>query len=240
MNAQQKLQNIEDYLTKYFDGFLLRDIEKIRNANLEFTIPYILLVSTGIDFLGGLCQGFCKIRNGRKQGNSSDRFEAFVKEWLGRINSYYQIQGISEIIYNSTRCGASHQSIYKREVESTSCLYPPDKHLYHMTDLWGEDRILIHVLQFVDDFMKAQSLFREEYIKQNVDVVFTHLNEILNESDKDFPRLINDLKSKGLTFKAGDFIPHSPRVGSYNKDTKKIINTDGEEVAPSSSPPGTN
>ena len=48
MNTQQKLDFIEDYLRKYFDGFLLKDIEMVRNVNLEFTIPYILLVSTGI------------------------------------------------------------------------------------------------------------------------------------------------------------------------------------------------
>lgn len=238
MNTQQKLDFVKDYLGKYFEGFLLKDIEKIRGANLEFTIPYVLLVSTGIDFLGGLSQGFCKIENGRKRGNSSDRFKAFVKEWLGRINPNYQIQGIPEIIYNSTRCGASHQSIYKKEVESASYIYPQDKHLQHMTDLYGEDRIFIHALQLVDDFIKAQNLFREEYIKQNVDDVYTRLKDMLNESDKDFPRLINDLKSRGLTFKAEDVIPHSPRVKTYDRATKKIINTDGDEVTLSAPPLG--
>ena len=240
MTSEQKLDYIEEYLRKYFDRFLLKDIVMIKDTNLEFTIPYVLLVSTGVDFLGGLSQGFCKIENGRKRGNSSDRFRAFIKEWFGRINSHYQIQGIPEIIYSSTRCGASHQSIYKKEVESASYIYPRDKHLHHMIDIYGEDRICIHALQLVDDFIEAQNLFREKYIKQNIDDVYTHLNDMLNESDADFPRLINDLKSKGLTFKAEDVIPHSPKVKSYDKATKKITNTDGDDVPPSAPPPGTN
>ena len=240
MNTQQKLDYIEKYLGKYFDRFLLKDIEMIKDANLEFTIPYVLLVSTGIDFLGGLSQGFYKIENGRKRGNSSDRFRAFIKEWFGRINPHYQIQGIPEIIYNPTRCGTSHQSIYKKEVESASYIYPRDKHLHHMIDIYGEDRIFIHALQLVDDFIEAQNLFRKEYIKQNIDDVYKHLSDMLNESDADFPRLINDLKSRGLTFKAEDVISHSPKVKSYDKATKKIINTDGDEVTPSAPPPGTN
>jgi len=239
INRQQKLDYIENYLKKYFDEFLLKDIKIIKNASLEFTIPYILLVSAGIDFLGGLSQGFYKIKNGRKQENSSERFRAFIREWLGRVNPNYKIQGIPELIYNSARCGASHQSIYKKEVESASYIYPQDKHLYYIIDLYGKDRIFIHALRLVDDFIKAQNLFREDYIKQNIDDVYTHLNDMLNESEKDFPRLINYLKSKGLTFRAEDIISHSPEVKTYDKTTKKIVNTDGEEVIFSTSPPGT-
>jgi hypothetical protein len=238
MNIQQKLDFIEKYLSDYFDRFVLKDIEMIRKNKLEFTIPYVLLVSTGIDFLGGINQGFYIIRNGHKYGNSSVRFIDFVKEWFGRINSNYRIHGIPEIIYNSARCGVAHQSIYKREVESMYDLYPRDKHLNHMVDIHGQDRIFIHPLQLVDDFISAQDLFRKEYIKQNINDVYMHLDDMLNESDKNFPRLVNNLKTKGLTFRAEDIISHSPKVRTYNKNTKKIIGTDGEEVRPSAPPPG--
>ena len=231
MSTQQKLDYIENYLQKYFDGFVLKDIELIRRANLEFTIPYVLLVSTGIDFLGSLAKGF---KNTSYEGSCY-----FIEEWMSRKNALYKDKRMSKIIYISGRCGASHQSIYKKEVESTSQLYPQDKHLYHMVDVNGKDRILIHALQFVDDFIDAQRLFRQEYIASNADNVYQNLEDMLEEPTIDgFQGLINELKGKGLTFKAEDTIQHSPRIKSYDKSTKEIIDISGNKVEPSKPPTG--
>ena len=233
MNTQQKLDCIEDYLRKYFDGFVLKDIEMIRDANLEFTIPYVLLVSTGIDFLGLLAKGF--------NCGSSVRSCYFIEEWMSRINALYKDKRVSKIIYISGRCGASHQAIYKKEVESTSWLYPQDKHLNHMVDVDGEDKVFVHALQLVDDFINAQHLFRQEYITSNIDSVYGNLRDMLEESTIDgFQDLINELKGRGLTFKAEDIIQHSPRIKSYDKSTKEIIDIDGNKVEPSKPPSGTN
>ena len=233
MNAQQKLDYIENYLSKYFDEFVLKDIELIRDANLEFTIPYVLLVSTGIDFLGSLVKGF--------HSGSCMRSCYFIEEWMGRENALYKDKRISKIIYISGRCGASHQSIYKKEVESTSQLYPQDKHLHHMVDVNGKDRILIHALQLVDDFIDAQRVFRQKYIVNNINNAYQNLQDMLEEPLFDgFQDLINELKGRGLTFKAEDIIQHSPRIKSYDKSTKEIIDIDGNKVEPSKLPPGTN
>lgn len=233
MNTQQKLDFIEDYLKRYFDGFLLKDIDMIRNANLEFTIPYVLLVSTGVDFLGLLAKGF--------GSESGIRSCYFIEEWMGRKNALYKDKRISKIIYKSVRCGASHQSIYKREVESASWLYPQNKHLHHMVDVNGKDRIFIHVLQLVDDFVDAQRLFRQEYITNNADNVYENLKDMLEESAiAEFQDLINELKGKGLTFKAEEAIQSSPRVKSYDESTKEIIDANGNKVEPSAPPPGSN
>ncbi|MBU1104561.1 hypothetical protein KJ664_01520 [Patescibacteria group bacterium] len=56
MNAEEKLDCIESYLQKYFNEMLVEDIEKMMKKSKEdecfkFTIPYILLVSAGINFL---------------------------------------------------------------------------------------------------------------------------------------------------------------------------------------------
>lgn len=232
MNTQQKLSYIENYLSKYFDAFVLKDIQMIRTAGLEFTIPYVLLVSTGIDFMGLLAKGF--------SSGSNARSCYFIEEWMGRINPLYGDKRISKIIYVSGRCGASHQAIYKREVESASWLYPQDKHLHHMVDVDGKDRIFIHALQLVDDFVQAQSSFRKEFIINHIDDVYQNLDDMLNESSvNEFQDLINEMKAKGLTFRAEDAISQSPRIKSYDSSTKKIVDTDGNEVEPSKPPPGT-
>ena len=51
MDKTEKLDFIEKYLKDYFDEMLIEDIRKIEAKGLHFTFPYILLVSTGIDFL---------------------------------------------------------------------------------------------------------------------------------------------------------------------------------------------
>ena len=71
---------------------------------------------------------------------------------MGKINDLYRYDGMSKIIYSSVRCGSSHQAMYKKEIESSSWLYPSEKHLNHMVDLKGTDRIHLHALQFCDDF----------------------------------------------------------------------------------------
>lgn len=229
MNQQEKLIFIENYLKTYFDDMLLKDIKIIRDNNLEFTLPYILLVSAGIDFLGSLAKGF--------NSASSDRSRYFIKEWMGKINDLYNDERMNEIIYKSARCGSSHQAIYKKEIESSSWLYPRDKHLYHMVDKNGKDRVFIHALQFVDDFFCAQNLFRQLYIKFNYNSVHENLVDMIQEKKmSEFSILIEDLKSRGLTFDADKFIQNNPRVKDYNKETLRIKSINGDECIPSVAP----
>jgi len=194
MNLQEKLTYIEDYLSTYFDEMLVKDIIMIKDKDLHFTLPYILLASAGVDFLGGLAKGF-REKSGRRSCY-------FIKEWMGRVNELYGYEGMSEIIYNLIRCGSSHQGIYKKGVESSSEIYPRDKHLHLRSRPGGEDRIFIHALQFADDFIEAQKLYRKEYINQNIDTVHENLLAMLQEEKmKGFVGLVSYLRSKGLTFK---------------------------------------
>ncbi len=225
----KKFEYLEKYLKKHFEEWLVRDIRMIKDAKLHFTFPYILLVSAGIDFLGMLAKGF--------GSQSGDRSRYFIEEWMGRINPLYKNKKISEIIYKSARCGSSHQGVYKKEVESSSQAYPENKHLYHIKCLDGEDRIFIHAWQFVDDFVKAQQLFRDEYVKSKPEEVFDNLQEMLKEDVIDeFQGLIEELKKDGKSFDAEEELKNNPKVKSIDKENLRIEFYNEEECTPSAAP----
>lgn len=230
MDQENKLAYVENYLKKYFDEMFINDIKMIKNKDLQFTFPYILLVSSGIDFLGGLEKGF-------KGENVGNRFRGFIENWMVKINKLYGDKRISEIIYNPARCGSSHQAIYKKEIESSSWLYPKDKHLHHMVDLEGKDRIFLHALQFVEDFLEAQDLFRKQYISKNIHNVYKNLFDMLQEPEiSGFSDLIKYLKSKGKTFEAEKAIQKNPKIKEYNKKTVRIKSINESECIPSAAP----
>ena len=217
MNTGEKLTYLENYLTSYFDEMLIADIEKIMSSNLHFTFPYVLLVSTGIDFLGGLTEGF-------RDNNSQLRSRRFTEVWMGRINSLYSNQYISEVIYKSVRCGSVHQAMYKKGIESSSRLYPRDKHLHHMTNFKGKDRIFIHALQLADDFIQAQLLYRNEYMPTHADVIYDNLEAALKTDPiPGFDDAISYLKGLGLTFDAQDEARRNPEVKEFDPETERVI-----------------
>lgn len=228
METQEKLEYVEKYLKERFEEWLVKDMRITRNAELHFTFPYILLVSAGIDFLGMLVRGFnCK---------SGVRSCYFIQEWMGRVNPLYKNTKISIIIYRSARCGSSHQGVYKKEVES-SWIYSRDKHLNHIRCLDGSDRIFIHAWQFVDDFIEAQQLFRDEYVKQNPENVFNNLQEMLGEKIiEGFEELIEELKKDGKSFDAEKELNNNPKVKSVDKKNSRIELYNDDSVAPSAAP----
>ncbi len=194
---------VEKYLEIYFDEMLIKDINIIKSKTIEdssfnFTLPYILLVCTGIDFLGGLTEGF-------RSDNPGERSCNFIKKWMGRINGLYEVKGMSDIIWNSVRCGAIDQTIYKKGIESSSETYLYAKHLWLKIRPESGNRIFIHALQFVDDFKKAQNLYRKEYINQNIDKVYENLKCMLSkEKIKKFNYLENYLIKNKYTFEDED------------------------------------
>ncbi len=206
----EKLQFVNIHLDEYFYEWLITDIKLLLDKELEFTLPYILLVSAGIDFLGGLTDGF-------KSNNSSARSKNFIKNWMGKVNPLYKINGMSELLYNNVRCGASHQAIYKKGV-MCSYGYHVSKHLHLDITPGYEDRVIIQVLQYAKDFIKAQDLYRKEYISKNIDKVYKNLSSMLNE-DKYY--LIKYLKDNNLTYNNID-------------NTGKIICTGSSEAPPNS------
>jgi hypothetical protein len=186
----KKLDFVNKHLDEYFYKWLIADINKLLEKRLEFTLPYILLVSTGIDFLGGLTDGF--------HNNSNSRSNRFIKIWMGKVNPLYKADGMSELLYNNVRCGASHQAIYK---EGVACSYslPVPMHLQKITTGY-KDIVIIQVLQYAEDFIKAQDLYIKEYIRKKIDIVYENLSEMLNLT-------LNDIGNIGKTIITGTSEP---------------------------------
>ena len=236
METTDKLSFVENYLSKYFDEMLINDINEIIKRELHFTFPYVLLVSTGIDFLGGLAQGFDN--NGKN--NSERRSCYFIEVWMGKVNPSYNNEKMSKVIYKSVRCGASHQAMYKKGVESSSRAYPEEKHLHHLVSIKGEDRIFIHALRFVKDFISAQRLFRDEFIKASPEVVYSNLVAMLSADPIDgFDVLCKQLKGQGLTFDAKDALHNNLIVKSFDPETERIVFADENTSTHTSSSPNT-
>lgn len=203
------LHKLNRYFNKYIDKMLVKDIEllKVRNNEFKFSYPYILLVSSCIDLLGGIENGFSK-SNG--SGNSKDRFVWFITEWMCKVNPLYGESNLAYLIYDSWRCGAMHQASLKRGFETSSHMYPRDKHLHYIED---NENIFIHSLQFADDLIEAQKLYRQ-YINNQysdavyIDSLYSHLLEMIEENNPEkelsFNKFVNYLQSNNLIFNSTD------------------------------------
>ena len=221
--ATDKLKFLNDYLKTYFDEMLIKDIRLIKDKNLHFTYPYVLLVSAGIDFLGGLEEGF-------KDNNSKQRSKHFIENWMGQFNSLYKHTEISTILYVVCRCGASHEGIYKPGIEVSSWSYRRDKHLHHVIDFQGKDKIFIHAFQLLDDFMTAKKLYRT-HLKTNYETPYKNLIDLLSQKPKpEVLDAINYLKDQGLSFDANKEASENPEVEDFDPTTYRIKRADGLEA----------
>jgi len=203
------LKKLNIYFEKYIDSMIIKDIEliKAKNDEFEFSYPYILLVCSGIDLFGGIEKDFSR-PDGR--GNSQERFIWFVTEWMGKVEVKYKEQSLAYLIYESWRCGIVHQATLKKGFETSSYLYSKDKHLHYIKD---KDKIFVHSLQFADDFIEAQKIYRE-HINGNianteyVDLLYGHLLNMMQEYKKkkkqNFDEFTEILKSKNLVFNSLD------------------------------------
>jgi hypothetical protein len=173
---------------------LIKDITKIENYNLKFTLPYVLLISAGIDFLGGLICGF-------EHNNSRERSVEFIEKWMGKVNLLYREKQMADFLYDSVRSGATHYAMYKKYASCSGNpnTYPPEKHLHVHIRANNDNRIIIQVFQFIKDFIKAYNLFKENYIKINYEDAYKKLKDMLKDG-KNFENLIKNLKQKNKIY----------------------------------------
>jgi len=201
------LQKLNNFFDNYIDQMLIKDIEllKARNDELRFSYPYILLTSSCIDMFGGIEKGFTS-SDGHL--NSKERFMWFVQEWMGRVNNLYKEESLAYLIYDSWRCGVSHQATLKKGFETSSYMHPRDKHLHYIED---NERVYIHSIQFSEDMIEAQKLYRK-HINENVsnsryiDSLYQHLIDMIGDNNQrrtaHFNQLVGLLKNNNLTFKS--------------------------------------
>lgn len=230
--SEEKLEKLNNYFDIYIDRMIVKDIEllKERNNDLRFSYPYILLVCSGIDFFGGIECGFLV----RPKNNSSERFKWFVKEWMGRINNLYKEESLAYLIYDSWRCGVVHQATLKKGFETSSYMFPGNKHLHYIQD---NERIFIHSLQFANDFIEAQKLYRQ-HIKDNisnpvyVESLYDHLLNMIRENknnkEKNLKQFIEILKNNNMVFNSSPVGSTSTSVShsSSQETITRLIDND--------------
>lgn len=209
--SNDNLQKLNTFFDKYIDQMSIRDIEllKVRNDELKFSYPYILLTSSLIDLFGGIEKGF---KNSKGHSNSKERFVWFIREWMGRINNLYKEKSLAYLIYDSWRCGVSHQATLKRGFETSSWMYPKEKHLHYIED---KRRIFVHSIQFADDLITAQKLYRE-YINYSVtntdyiDFLYQHLVDMIGDVNQErienFNQLVQLLRNNNLVFNSSSSV----------------------------------
>lgn len=197
------LQKLNNYFEKYIDEMLIRDIEliKARNDEFKFSYPYLLLVCSCIDLFGGIEKGF---KSSTGQGNSRERFEGFITEWMSKVNLLYKEESLAYLIYDSWRSGVMHQATLKKGFETSSYLYSREKHLHYIKE---SERIFIHSLQFADDLIEAQKLYRQ-HISDNannsgyIELLYTNLRNMFEEvnvkKEQKFDELKKILEDKNL------------------------------------------
>lgn len=216
--SSNNFKKLNKYFEKYIDEMIIKDIEllKERNDKLKFSYPYIMLACSGIDLFGGIEKDFSD--NGRS--NSKTRFRWFVNEWMGKINDLYREESLAYLIYEGWRCGVMHQATLKKGFETSSYLYPRSKHLHYIKD---KDRIFIHSLQFAEDFIEAQKMYREHINNSGdanyIDSLYSHLSNMMQESvNNRFNEFVSILKAQNLVF-------NSPSSSGGSSETIATANT---------------
>ena len=91
-------------------------------------------------------------------------------------------------------------------------MYPRDKHLHYIKD---NERIFIHSLQFADDLIEAQNMYRK-YINDNatniiyIESLYNHLLNMIGENKNTkkqyFDQFIQLLQKNNLVFSSTDNI----------------------------------
>lgn len=218
IDNDEKLKFINNYLNNYFDKWLFNDIDLMERHELKFTLPYILLIFSGIDFLSILKFGITKVN---KNSFPSTRSKHFITNYMYKAtkNETYKNKDIANFLYDHVRNGAVHYSMYKESVSCSSDLevYPKEAHLHIDSSDNNKDFIIIQIQKFIEDFKLAYKYFKINYIENNIDDVFNKLNEMLDDKNNYDNNAINFLKSKGKIFQIINTYPNaqpSQSVGS--------------------------
>jgi hypothetical protein len=199
MDDIKTINDLNEFLVKFIDSYIINDLKKLMQINSmhQTSYPYLALVFSGIDFYGALEKGVTE--------EVGKRFRWFIKEWIARINQFYKEDYLVNLIYDSCRNGILHNAVLKNSFNLSSYLYPKSKHLHVHKE---SDLVFFHAIQFTEDFLSAQDLYRE-YINSSMDKSYisklcNNLSEMikknLSKNINDSQKLIKTLKAQGLIF----------------------------------------
>jgi hypothetical protein len=174
------LEQLKEYIEKVL-GYIVGDIDHLIQSKVTVSFPYLFLCFAGIDFLGGIEQGF-------ERGISRKRSALFISIWMSKINPRYKTSAIDDTkgqasyLYNFARSGLIHMACVQRSVIVETDPSWEQYHLSFSTD--GGSKVFVHPLLFADEFKKAKQLFLDDLYNDPVKVknALIKLNAYFTES----------------------------------------------------------
>ncbi len=170
------VEDINMFLVRFIDSYIISDIKKLININEKHqtSYAYLALAFSGIDFFGTLEKG---VKKGVKDGVKI-RFTWFIREWMGMITPLYRENYLATLIYNSCRNGILHNAVLKNSFNISSYLYPRSAHLHLLSE---SNLVFFHSIQFAEDFLKAQDRYRKHISQSNDNAYIQGLCKNLSE-----------------------------------------------------------
>ncbi len=131
---------------------LLDDVCVMTDKLLPWTTtPIILMVCSGIDFLGGLLEGF--------NSSSSARFKKFLKKYMARVNSEYGDADLADYMYKHVRSKVTHEYFASRLFHEHN---NATTHHLSILNMNGREILFLHPVCFKEEFVSAVDLLTED------------------------------------------------------------------------------
>lgn len=195
---------LQEYLDKYIDGYLLADLESIATripSNLHpgaAGYPMILTLCAGMELLGALLRPPNKEKFNEDDGIRY--FGHYWKHYLSKVNPEYEQFG--EVARTLVRNGLAHLFMTKPRIGVVKS--NPKLHLKQV-----EDHLVLDAVQLYEDFKKSYLEYAKPGIldgKEGTQLASNRLRQIMAkytiESDATLKKLMQDLEkevSQGTT-----------------------------------------
>lgn len=220
----QTKDELKDYVDVVITKYICGDIQKLKQNTIDISFPYLSLCFAGIDFLGGLVMGFVeKNKKGKivPKHNSRERSAWFISEWMSEVNPKYnatiadESKNLGSYLYSFARTGLFHMACVQQSVVVRADDDPEQRkrHL-HYTEEKGEKKVIIHALQFAEDFIEAKELFFNDLYTSD-----SKTNQAIKNLDKG----IKQIEDKENSFDIENLFTKSTEKFSLEADAEAIF-----------------
>ena len=159
--------NLDEFLGKYIDNYLLSDLIKIKENIPNYihpgnaAYPMTGAICAGIELLGSLVAGIkvdpaCEACHSKERSSPKSPFNHYCMHYLSKVDPRYKNFGpvLSQLIRN----GIAHSFATKGQVGMTRVEPEPgeENHLVRMTQ---EGFLVVNVDRLFDDFQKSYELY---------------------------------------------------------------------------------
>ncbi|MCI0449239.1 MAG: hypothetical protein L0Y79_05540 [Chlorobi bacterium] len=148
MTKEEKIKLSLNWAIQTLKDILRELIEKLENT----TYPIITTICSGIDFMGGLMDGF-------HRENSKSRTINYITKYMGKVNPIYLNTDFAIYFYKYVRNYLIHQ------INGSVWHGINEAHEYHLKRILDDDSdmLFIHASLLKDEFIEALDYFCEDY-----------------------------------------------------------------------------